>query len=139
MDKLFSWMDRHRDLGVLLLRIFIGIRLIYGVADNIVSWEHMLKFRDFLHQFGFPFPLASAMLSVYAQFLAGVLILLGLQIRYAALLMIVNFLVALLMVHFRDTFEGMTPALAILFSSILLLFQGAGKYSLRLPGRMRAR
>ena len=45
--------------------------------------------------------------------------------------MIINFLVALVMVHARDSFEGMTPALAMLFSSILFLFYGAGKFALK--------
>jgi hypothetical protein len=45
--------------------------------------------------------------------------------------MIINFLVALVMVHLHDSFEGMTPALAMLFSSILFLFYGAGKFALK--------
>lgn len=44
--------------------------------------------------------------------------------------MIINFLVAIFMVHWGQTFEEMTPALAIIFSSLLFLFQGPGKYSL---------
>jgi putative oxidoreductase len=54
----------------------------------------------------------------------------GWKIRYAAILMIINFLIAVIMVHWRDTFEQMTSALAMLFSSLLFLFYGAGKYSL---------
>jgi len=44
--------------------------------------------------------------------------------------MIINFLIAILMVHWGEKLEPMTPALAILFISILFFFQGAGKYSL---------
>ncbi len=70
------------------------------------------------------------MVSVYAQAIAGIMILLGWNMRMAATLMIINFLLALIMVHRNDTLEGMTPALAILFSSLLFLFQGAGNISL---------
>ena len=90
----------------------------------------MLEFKAFLDKFNFPFPLISAVVSVYAQAIAGIMILLGWKIRIASILMIINFLVALIMVHRNDTFEGMTPALAILFSSLLFLFQGAGRISL---------
>ena len=124
-----AWLDRNKDVGVLLLRLFIGIRLLYGVQDNIFHWEKMKEFEAFLSQFNFPFPLVCAVVSVYAQAIAGLFILIGFKTRIASLLMVFNFLVALLMVHRNDTFEGMTPALAILFSCLLFFFQGAGKFS----------
>ena len=120
----------NRDIGVLLLRLFIGARLIYGVLDNVLHWDRMLEFKTFLQQFHFPFPLVSAVVSVYAQLIAGVLILIGWKIRWAAIVMIINFLVAIFMVHRGQTFEEMTPPLAMLFSNILFFFTGAGKYSL---------
>lgn len=129
MQSFFNWLDRNKDVGVLLLRLFIGARLIYGVVDNVFSWEHMIRFRDFLQAFHFPMPLVSAIVSVYAQLIAGLIILFGWKIRYAAILMIINFLIAILVVHRNDSIEQMTPALAILFSNLLFLFQGAGKYS----------
>ena len=130
MNNFFKWFDDRKDIGVLLLRLFVGVRLIYGVIDNVTSWEHMIKFRDFLQQFNFPIPLVAAIVSVYAQVLAGVMFILGWKIRFAAILMIINFLIAILMVHWGEKLEPMTPALAILFISILFFFQGAGKYSL---------
>ncbi len=130
MATFFNLLNQNRDIGVLLLRLFIGLRLIYGVVDNILSWPKMLEFRDFLAQFHFPFPLVCAVLSVYGQFLAGVLVILGWKIRYGAIILIVNFTVAILMVDRHGTVETMTPALAILFCGILFLFQGGGKYSL---------
>ena len=129
MKIFYTWLDKNKDTGIFLLRLFIGIRLLYGVLDNIFSWDHMLEFKDFLNKFNFPFPLISAVVSVYAQAIAGIMILLGWKIRIAAILMIINFLVALI-VHRNDTLEEMTPALAIFFSSLLFLFQGAGRISL---------
>ena len=130
MKIFYTWLDKNKDTGIFLLRLFIGIRLLYGVLDNIFSWDHMLEFKDFLNKFNFPFPLISAVVSVYAQAIAGIMILLGWKIRIAAILMIINFLVALIVVHRNDTLEEMTPALAIFFSSLLFLFQGAGRISL---------
>ena len=124
------WLDRNSDWGIFLLRLFIGIRLIYGVLDNVLRWSDMLRFRDFLHEFHFSFPLASAIVSVYIQLIAGIMIILGWRIRYAATFMIINFAVALIMVHRHDSFETMTPALAIFFSCILFLFCGAGQIAI---------
>lgn len=125
---MWQWLERNKDIGIFLLRLFIGARLVYGVQDNIFYWHHMIRFRDFLSQFNFPFPLVCAIVSVYAQFIAGWLIIFGWNIRLAALLMIINFLIAWLVVDRHGTIEAMTPALAILFCSVLFLFQGAGRY-----------
>ena len=120
----FRWLDEHRFIGIVVLRLFVGLRLVYGVIDNVVSWERMLEFRDFLSKVGFPLPLVSAMVSVYAQLVAGILFIIGWKVRYAALLMIVNFVVAWIMVDRHGTVEQMTPALAMLVGSVALLFTG---------------
>ena len=131
-QSLGKFLEVNNDLGIFLLRLFIGGRLFYGLIDNVLSWEHMLAFEGFLQANGFPFPLVSAVVSVYAQFICSIIILLGYRIRVAAFIMVINFIVALLFVHVAagDTIEGMTPALAMLFGSLTLLFTGAGKYSL---------
>ena len=130
MQAFFNYLDRNSGVGLLILRLFVSIRLIYGVLDNVLSWNKMLEFKDFLQTFNFPVPLISAIVSVYAQLFAGLSFLLGWKIRYAAVLMIINFIVAVLAVHLGQTFEQMTVPLAMLFISVLFLFQGAGKYAL---------
>lgn len=137
MNGVVNGLEGHQGVGLLLARLFVGIRLAYGVIDNVLSWEHMILFRDFLAALHFPAPLLSAVVSVYVQLLASVMILLGWKIRYAALSMIVNFLVALVAVHRNDSFERMTPALSMLFFNAMFLFAGAGKYSI--DDRLRAR
>lgn len=122
-------MATNKDIGILFLRIFIGVRLIYGVLDNVLHWDRMLEFEKFLQQYHFPFPIISAIISVYAQLVAGLLILIGWKIRWAAVFMIINFLVAIVMVHRGQSFEEMTTPLAMLFASLLFFFTGAGKYS----------
>ncbi len=120
----------NEHIGLLLLRIFVGLRLIYGVVDNVISWDKMLEFSAFLDATGFPIPTISAVISVYAQLICGLFILIGFMIRPASLIMIVNFLIALLMAHTNDTIEGMTPALAMLFGSACLFFTGAGRIAI---------
>jgi putative oxidoreductase len=124
-----SWLNRNKDVGVLLLRLFIAVWLIYGVQDNILHWDRMLEFSKFLSTFNFPLPLVSAIISVYAQAVAAVMILIGWKIRFAAILMIINFLVALIMVHRTHPFDAMIPALSIIACCALFFFQGAGRFS----------
>lgn len=123
----------YTSFGILLLRVFVGSRLLYGVLDNIISWEKMMEFSSFLDSFGFPLPLVSAVISVYLQFLAGLFILTGYKCRIFSVVMVINFAIALLFVHLpaKDTVEVMTPALAIFFICLALVFTGPGKISLK--------
>ncbi|MGV3658458.1 MAG: DoxX family protein [Chitinophagaceae bacterium] len=124
------WLKSNRDMGPLLLRIFIGTRLLYGVVDNIASWEKMQEFASFLKTYDFPFPIFSAIVSVYAQAIAGLLLIIGYKTRWAALTMVVNFLIAFFMVHWGQPYDQLTSVLSMLFISVLFLFTGAGKYSI---------
>ncbi len=130
LRSFFQWLDNNKDVSVFLLRLFIGFILIYRVHEAAFSWDTMLKVSNFFEKYHLPIPLLSAVVSVYAQFVSGILFLMGWKIRYAALLMIINFTVAWFMVDRFGTVKDMTPALAILFCSILFLFHGSGKISL---------
>lgn len=132
MNKIYRFFESRSYIGLFLLRLFIGLRLLYGVLDNLVSWDQMLEFSNFLEANQFPFPVICAVISVWIQAIGAVLLLIGFKTRIAALLLTVNFLVALVFFHLRiqDSIEGMTPASAMLFGCLTLLFTGAGKFSL---------
>lgn len=132
MDILEGFIKKRIDIGILILRCFVGFRLIYGVLDNIISWDHMIAFTQFLDHHGFIFPSTMAFLSVYTQFICGILVLLGYYTRTAGLILTFNFLIALVFVHLQsgDSIEAMTPAMAMLFGSLTLVFTGADRISL---------
>lgn len=125
-------LSTNSPIGILILRLFIGVRIFYGVIDNVWSWERMTEFAHFLEANQFPFPVFSAILSVYVQFFTAIFILIGFRIRMASFILAINFIIALIFVHIRaqDTIEGMTPALAMFFGCLTLFFTGADKISL---------
>ena len=127
MEKFFS---KFQSYAALPIRIAVGVHLIIGTQDNVFSWDRMLEFEGFLDAQGMPLPLFSAVLSVYAQFISGLLFILGWRVRWAALVMIVNFIVAILLVHLGDSYQGTFPAIMMLAGSIFLLLNGSGKLSL---------
>jgi putative oxidoreductase len=129
LKRLNHFFDARKDYGTIFLRLIIGWRLIDGTQDNIFGWDRMLEFREFLSAHHTPFPLVAAVVSVYAQFMCGILYIAGWQIRIAAIVMIINFIAALLIAHIGLTFEQSFDALIILFSSVFFLFSGAGKFS----------
>ena len=122
--------DRYRDIAPLILRLFVGFVLVYGTQDNIFDGAKMHEFRDFLAQNGFPYPLASAYLSAYAQFATGILLILGLFTRLAAVVVTVNFIVALAMVHVGLPFNANIAPLAMLVGGVFFVLYGAPRYSL---------
>jgi putative oxidoreductase len=129
LQNLDRYFESRKGFGAIFLRLVIGWRLIDGSQDNVFSMERMIEFRDFLQNHNVPFPLASAYLSVYAQFICGILYITGAFVRPAALIMIINFIAALVIAHIGTTFQQSFEALMMLFGSIFFLFYGAGKIS----------
>lgn len=126
----FSFLDNYKEYGVIFVRLIVGFHLIYGTQDNVFSYVRMEEFAAFLSQNGVPFPLFSAFLSAYAQFACGILFVLGFWTRLAAIVMIINFIAAIIIAHIGDTYPNMFPALMMLFASIFFFIHGAGKVSI---------
>ncbi|UGU15257.1 DoxX family protein [Sinomicrobium kalidii] len=123
--------EQRKDIALLFIRIVFGIRLIYGVSDNIIHWDRMLEFRDFIASIGFPLPLLCAVVSVYAQFFAGISWISGYKVRVFSLLTILNFIVAIIGAHLLqgDTYMNTAPAIHLLAVAFLIYFVHAGRYS----------
>lgn len=125
----FSFFEARRGYAALFIRLIIGFHLIYGTQDNVFSYERMLEFEAFLDARGVPVPLLAAFVSVYAQFLAGICFILGAFVRYAAVVMIINFIAALIIAHIGAPYPENFPALMMLCAACFFLFHGAGHAS----------
>lgn len=123
-------LGRFGDLGLLLLRAVTGAYLVYQSHDNVLSGERMAEFEAFLTQFDFVMPEVMAPLAVYAQFLGGIALILGLLTRWVGLVTAFMFVVAVWMVHWPEGFPGWWPALILVFLGILFGTIGPGRYSL---------
>jgi putative oxidoreductase len=128
--RLFDWFSARREWGALFIRLAVGSRLIYGTADNVFSSERMAEFERFLAAHGTPFPAAGAPVSVYVQFVCGILFLLGLWARPAGALIAINFIAALVVAHRATGFLETWPALMMLAAGLFFLFNGAGPLSI---------
>lgn len=118
------------DLSLLALRVCIGSFLVWGVSDNLFHPDDMAEFVTFLNANGFVMPVAMAWLSVIAQFVCGLLLIAGALTRWAGLILVLNFSVALIMVHLGDDFRGMFPVLVLIFANLHFATRGAGRYSI---------
>lgn len=124
-----SRLEKYKEYGVIFIRLIVGFHLIYGTQDNVFSYARMEEFARFLSVRGVPFPLFSAFLSAYAQFTCGALFIVGAATRYAAAVMIINFIAALAIAHIGDTYPNMFPALMMLAAASFFLVHGAGRLS----------
>ncbi|MFA5619226.1 MAG: DoxX family protein [Weeksellaceae bacterium] len=123
-------MTKHKGWGLFLFRLFLGFRIVYGMWNTIFDSDKLAQFAAYLSIFKIPSPNVMAPISVSAQIICGIMLILGLETRFVALLMIINFAVALFTVDIHSSIEIMTPTLSMLFGSILLFFEGPGKFSL---------
>lgn len=120
------------DAAFLALRVLVGAFLMWGTWDNVVSAERMQEFVGFLTALQCPLPELAAPVSVYAQFLCGALILLGLLTRWAGLVMTFNFIVAVALLTLgggESDFRNLFPPLVMIAVPLVLATHGAGKFS----------
>ncbi len=122
-------LEPYREYGPLFIRLVVAYRLIWGTADNVFSYARMLEFSEFLTRHGVPLPLFAAFVSVYAQFICGLLFAVGAFTRPAAAVMVINFTVALLLVHVGQPFLENYDAFVMLFGAAFLLLHGPGLFS----------
>lgn len=123
-------LKKYAEYGPVLLRLLIGAELIRGTQDNVFSWARMVEFAEFLGARGVPFPLFSAHLSAYAQFLCGILFILGLYTRAAGAVMVINFIAALVIAHLGAPWSANYPAFVMLAAAFFFLLHGAGRPAL---------
>ena len=130
MRSTLTFLEKYKDFAPIFIRLIVGFHLVYGTQDNVFSYGRMEEFAEFLRVRDVPFPLFSAFLSVYAQFACGICFILGFLTRYAAVLMVINFMAALIIAHRGDTYANMFPALMMLSGACFLVLNGAGRLSI---------
>jgi putative oxidoreductase len=130
--------------GSLMLRIPFGIIFIAHGAQKLFAWfggYGLAGTGKFMASIGLEPGLLMALLAGGAEFIGGVLLLLGLLTRPAAAVLAVTMLVAIFSVHFQHGLflknGGYEFGLALLAGSLSLVFIGGGRLSIdaRLSGR----
>lgn len=116
------------DLGLLLFRVFIGLALAFG--HGIGKLPPSERFIAGVAEMGFPAATFFGWASGFAEFGGGLLIVLGLLTRPAALLVAINLSVVVFIRQAGDPFRAQELAMLYLAAAAMLLFTGAGRYSL---------
>lgn len=118
---------KHLNVGILFLRLFAGgMMLTHGLAKLSAFSELSLVFPD-------PMGVGSTVsliLIICAEVGCSLLLILGLLIRLATLPLMFGMLMAFFVIHGADPFEVRELALLYFAMFVVLLWTGAGKYSL---------
>jgi putative oxidoreductase len=128
--------ERLTPFALPILRIGIGLILIPHGAQKLFGWFGGMGFEKFVALFntlGYRPGIFWLTLVALTEFVGGILLVLGLFTRFAALALVIFMIVA---VHFTSgkgffwTAGGLEYSLLILFVGLVFLIRGGGEYSL---------
>jgi len=116
-----------KDIILLVVRVFMGFAMLsHGYPKLQMLLEGgKIDFFDFL---GLG-PQITLILTVFAEFVCSILLILGLFTRVALGFLVFTMIVAVFVVHGSDPFEKQEIGLIYLSVYLLLIVFGAGKFS----------
>ena len=124
---MFSWLNRFQGLGALVMRLVLGIIMVrYGYTKIIPSGA----LYTFSHTVGrMQLPVWLGYVAAFTEFFGGMLLIIGLLTRIAALGMAIDMAVAIIKVHLHGGLMGPNSfalPLALFAISLMLVFTGCG-------------
>ena len=133
---LFTWLDRFRDVGLLVLRLGIGFMFAWahGLGKMIEGPEKWTELGGAIGALGVPvfLPAFWGFMAAFAELVGGILLAMGLLFRPAVFLLLCTMIVAAAMHLSADHDMGKVTSrpieMAILFFSLLLI--GPGRLAL---------
>ena len=117
------------DAGLLLVRIFVGAFMIYHGWEVFLP-DKMNGYNQWLMDLKFPAPRFMAYLGKGSELVGGILFLLGLFTRFAAIVLAITMgIISFAMGHGRIFTDDQHPFLFVLLAAVFF-FTGPGKWSL---------
>lgn len=127
LTRLLSIKPLNLDLGLLLLRLSSGLLMMqYG-------WEKFTRYTEYVSDFPDPLGVSNPVslgLTIFAELLCPVFIVLGLWTRLAIIPLLIQLAVVVFVVHQGDPLTEREHALSFLIPYITLFLAGSGNYSM---------
>lgn len=118
------YLDRLQPLALVVLRVVLGVIMIAHGYPKVTGLSHFEQTVS-----GLGLPAALAYFSAAAEFLGGILIVLGLATGFASLAVLIDLSVAIWKVHWKNGLlgdKGYQFPLALAAIAFALIFFGAG-------------
>jgi putative oxidoreductase len=118
------------DWASLFIRLAVGIVFIHAGWFKIQNLENVVGYFGMMG-----IPALLAYLVSYAEFISGILFILGIFVRYAGIVTSIIMIVAMVKVHMPNGYSlannGYEYVLVLLLASLTVVTLGEGKYSVK--------
>lgn len=126
----FNYVPLNKDLGLLLMRIVLGLYMIYAHG-----WNKLINFDTKFHTFPDVIGIgneASYILATYFECFGALALVLGLYTRFHALGLAIVMIVGFMFAHGMQLTGSGNGEKAVIYGIgfILIFLNGAGKYSI---------
>jgi putative oxidoreductase len=120
-----------KDMAPIFLRLIFGLYLFLALKAEVYVPATIEKFGENLGKLGLPAAGFMAYLSTWSMLICYLLIVIGFKTRWAAIPVIINFIVALVWGHILQdhSLSKMVSAIVLLVLGIFFLLNGPGKPS----------
>ena len=119
----------NQDIGILFFRVAIGLLMIFPHG-----FSKLVGFGDKMDSFPDPIGLGSPValgLTVFAEVICSLMIILGIKTRYFATPLFITMAVAAFHIHASDPWNVKEKAILFGVAYFTLILTGGGKYSVR--------
>jgi putative oxidoreductase len=124
---LFNWLNRFQSFGALILRLVLGIIMVRHGYDKIIPSGALYNFSHMVARLHLPMWLGYV--SAFTEFFGGMLVIVGLLTRIAALMIAIDLATAILKIHIHGGLMGPNSfafPLALFAIALMLVFTGCG-------------
>jgi putative oxidoreductase len=124
--------NRLNDVALLMLRGILAVVFMYHGSQKLFGWfggKGLADTATGMESIGIPLPIVGTILAASAEFFGGIVLLLGVGTRIAAVPMAFTMLVAIVAVH-NKSFSGrggMEFALTLCVMLVALILTGPGR------------
>ncbi len=124
----------NTDLALLILRVVLGIIMIYHGWPKLTNLAGTI---DGMAGMGVPAPAVAAIFATVAEFIGGLLMLLGAFTDLAGLMFAIDMLGAITFVHAKNGFSvakgGIEWPLLLAATALAIALMGPGRYAVGRP------
>jgi putative oxidoreductase len=123
--------SRWQGWGITVLRLVIGVVFLAHGGQKLFVWGFG-NVAAFMGKIGIPAAMLAAIVVTLVEFFGGLALVLGFLTRWAAALLAINMLVAILTVHLPGGFflpAGVEFALTLFAANVALVLLGSGEPS----------
>jgi len=130
LSKYQTQFNTLQPFAAIFIRLAFGYHLIQYTYADVFTLSAATNNAGYLSTLGIPFPSIMAWVYILTEFLGGIALIIGFKIRWFAVALIINFLVAVFIAHAHQPYSKSFESIQMLAVSCFFLFNGAGKLSI---------